>query len=761
MSLNQNSMHKKHQPNDNNHQMKRSRPATLNRQPSPPDNRTIIRKKLPPSTQKPQNQKESENLKYRVNPNNRVQNQKNVPNQPRNNSSNFTKNQKNVPNQLRNNSTNFPKNNTSLAPQNSSSIPPQKNSSIPPKNTLPIEPPEEEFNEPPQPDEIPKERESVFRVLREKAKILVDKSMLIKEFIESEAKIVSVFYPKKFGKSCNLDMIRSFVKLENDEKGQIIESKVLPKYFLGGDVQLNENETKTFESMEISTQKEIIAEKMGRFPTIYVNFKISKGSINQVKNNFKISILEAFREHLYLENSPQLSLDDKKLFSEYHVKMRSPNFSETRMNVSLRFLSKCLRLHWNEKVFIFIDEFDSPITDILYSNGDIKAKNDFILLFSQVFANLLKNNDNNVEKALLTGVLQIDLPELNNIITTSGCQPLFTEGYYGFTEEDVVSLFEKHNINKEKFLNPIKQWYKGYSFGKKIIFNPFSIQSCLSDIENNIDNCMKSFWPSTVQFENLDRLMRFLDIQNNVKKLLSGESLEIKPKIPIRKEDFQRFIEISRQKSNNFEETPKGISDVFFGCLLYSGYLTLDGEKLQIPNLEIKKEFQECLIKYFKDAFEIKFEPAANLLNKIIDPENRNRKTMEKLVFGFCDEFNVIISKIPEFLGIKGRKSKEDVIHTLVNVIGLHMPKSLLGSEVFCQKGVRCEIAVVQKRENGSIGVIIGVKFKDKAITALNQVIDRKYQQILPELKSVVCVGIKVSKIKKTTAKFFLNGEKL
>ncbi len=350
----------------------------------------------------------------------------------------------------------------------------------------------------------------------------------------------------------------------------------------------------------------------------------------------------------------------------------------------------CLRKHWGSNVFVFVDEYDAPITDALYSGGDPSTINSIIKLISQVFTNLLKTNDENLEKGFVTGIIHVEqagfLSELNNLITCSCIEPGFTKGYYGFTSEDVNILLEKYKIQKTN-LASIKHWYNGYSFGEISIYNPWSMVRCISGFLVKSKEPIANYWVATGHFENLINFLKFSDIQNKIQELISDIPLKIKP-TKIKKNVFQEFLTISKQESFTYENCPPAISELYFTCMLYSGYLTFDDKKnLKIPNEEIKIEFRDSLKTYFKSFFKIDFNLAANVLSQILDPNNHKTEKMKSILLQFCKCFDAILQKIPKFIDIKRQDSdfgvnpNENIIHSLLNVIGLHIVDILIGSE--------------------------------------------------------------------------------
>ena len=266
---------------------------------------------------------------------------------------------------------------------------------------------------------------------------------------------------------------------------------------MGGTVVTSKSKKKFLEPLLISKHKDIIDGSMGKFPTIYLDFKsIGHGKdLDEILDFLGRCIFREYKRHAYLKHSPKLEqteiitqiLDSKKI--------------EDLTN-SLQDLSELLRKHWNQKVFVFIDEYDAPINNVVWCETFPKSSiNKVISKFSDVFSNLLKSNDDNVEKALITGIFHIEqagfLSGLNNIIKLTPLKPGFGKNYYGFNERDIKLLVHNNGID-EKYLEMIKIWYDGYLLDDIEIYNPWSIINCLSELLGNRgEKSFGNYWENT------------------------------------------------------------------------------------------------------------------------------------------------------------------------------------------------------------------------------------------------------------------------
>lgn len=603
-----------------------------------------------------------------------------------------------------------------------------------------------------------------FKECREKGSI-ADKTEFIYDFIQSPAKIVAALFPRRFGKSTNLNMVQTFIEVESDENGIEIEdqSKSTPPYFLGGKTQNGER----LKSMTISKHKAFIEKYMGKFPTIYVDFKeIRHGNdFKSIQMSLNSCIFDEYERHSYLKNSSKLSEEENKSFKEI---IKNREIPENKLAKSLKWLSKLLFKHWGKKVFVFVDEYDAPINYVFWKENFKKSEiEDVIAMFSEVFSNLLKTNDSNIEKALITGILHIEqagfLSELNNIVKITCFEPDFGKRYYGFLAEEVKILLQDCGVDKKNF-EQIKNWYNGYFFDDVNIYNPWSIVNCILKLaQNQREKSFKNFWGQTGSFENCINFLRVVEIQVQIKRLINNKEV-IFSNVHITKQAYQEIVEFSRNNSIDFENSAgENLSNMFFQMLFHAGYLTLNANgNLKIPNQEIKEEFALRLRSFFMAKFKINFGPSANCLAKIFEPGNQENTKCKEIITEFCERFDEVLQLSPPFLDIKLRNSEygihpnEDIVHSLLNVICIQIADKIhFGTEIYCYNQQRCDVLMTKKTEK--IGAIIEVKFAKTAGEALDQIIDRKYIQGLPdliEIKKKIFLGLNITKNKKTEFAF-------
>ncbi|MBF0363706.1 MAG: AAA family ATPase [Oligoflexia bacterium] len=250
----------------------------------------------------------------------------------------------------------------------------------------------------------------------------VDKSLFIKEFIDDTSAEVSVITrPRRFGKTLNLSMLRYFFAAE-----------------VGG-----ESTKGLFDKLKIANCGNNIngasyISHQGQYPVIYLTFKdVKETSYAKFLNELCKLIQDLFQEHRYLMKSDQLEIDEKNIIQ----KLLDGNIDEGDLKSSLKRLSKYLFKHHGQKVYILLDEYDTPI-QAGYMHG---YYDDMKVLMQGLLGAALKDNLS-LNRAVVTGVIRIAkesfFSELNNVKIYSVMQSKYSQ-YFGFTEEEVADLLQK------------------------------------------------------------------------------------------------------------------------------------------------------------------------------------------------------------------------------------------------------------------------------------------------------------------------------
>ncbi len=312
----------------------------------------------------------------------------------------------------------------------------------------------------------------------------VDKTMMIKEFLD-ERPMVSLFTrPRRFGKTLNMDMLRTFFERTGEDTSVYFKDKKIwgcgKKY----------------------------REYQGKYPVIFVTFKDVKfetweETFAALKDVFS---KEAYR-HMELQDSGQCDAYDKRRFE----RILAGEVNEVELSSALADLSRMLHRHWGTAPIIIIDEYDIPIQQGYMSGyyGQV------ILFMRNLFSGGLKDN-RHLSYGFLTGVLRVAKESifsgLNNLAIYSVLDHKYS-AYFGFTPEEVREMAAYYG-GSDRY-EEICEWYDGYRFGRTEIFNPWSV---ISYFHNECEP--RSFWQSTGSNDIIGEMVAAAD-QETYERLLS------------------------------------------------------------------------------------------------------------------------------------------------------------------------------------------------------------------------------------------------
>jgi len=411
---------------------------------------------------------------------------------------------------------------------------------------------------------------SNFRELINGNYYFVDKSLLIKEFIENGAKIILTPRPRRFGKTLNMSMLKCFFDINMKEKRNI----------LNGDLEYSRN---LFNGLRIENEIDIM-KLQGEFPVIIISFNSAKfNNFQDTMSRIKSLMSDIYLEHKYLLDSKELEEIEKEEFRKVINKRGDSELVAT----ALGNLAKYLYKHFNKEVMVFIDEYDVPIQE-----GYISGYYEEIISFERVMFTYLLKDNNYVDKALITGILRVARESifsgLNNLEVDTMLNNKFSDKF-GFTQDEVDEFLTYYKLGDKK--SEVREWYNGYIFGKNVIYNPWSV---LNYVENNEDGFMP-YWINSSANDLIKRL------------LLKGNQ-----KIKIELEDLIAGKSITKAIDENIvmgevEDSNENI----WSFLLLSGYLktikkeTIDGMRqceLQIPNKECLIFYKNIIKKWFLES---------------------------------------------------------------------------------------------------------------------------------------------------------------
>ena len=388
----------------------------------------------------------------------------------------------------------------------------------------------------------------------------VDKTLLIKDLLDQKTDTILFTRPRRFGKTLNMDMLRTFFE------------------------QTAEDTSVYFTDKNIWQQGEKYIQHQGQYPVIYISLKDIKSSDWNMSLLLLKKIIRAeYARHQELLNSDKISIAD----SDTYKKVIKNEADDADYMFSLHDLSQMLHDHHGKKPIIIIDEYDTPIQEG-YLNGYYKEAISFIRNF---FSAALKDNAH-ITMSILTGILRIAKESifsgLNNIRVDSVLDDAFNR-YFGFTDEEIAVMAAYYDVSAK--LGEIKEWYDGYKFGDREIYNPWSVINYFSNGYKTIP-----YWSQTSENTIIHEILKQYNCATyeNLQSLLSGKLVE------------------SVIKTNIIYPKLKDPQTNILGFLLMTGYLkatktTLDSDgayvcELAIPNKEIRTIYRNEIMSLLTDS---------------------------------------------------------------------------------------------------------------------------------------------------------------
>lgn len=319
----------------------------------------------------------------------------------------------------------------------------------------------------------------------------VDKTLMIRDFLDKKPMVSLFTRPRRFGKTLNMDMLRVFFEKTNDDTSVYFKDK------------------------QIWQCGDYYTKHQGRYPVIFLTFKDVKSMTwEETFQKIRRLISLEFIRHNELETSSVLTAYEKE---QYHL-LAGDSGDEVDCQMGLQLLSLLLHKHYGRECIIIIDEYDTPIQQGHTCNFYPEIVN----FMRNFFSGGLKDNPH-LAFGFLTGILRVAKESIfsgmNNLKTYSILDDGYSS-YFGFTEKEVKDMLRYYG--KDDKYNELSEWYDGYRFGNTEIFNPWSVINYISD------NCFpKAFWQSTGSNEIIGEIIQAAtpEITKGLYKLLCGEKI--------------------------------------------------------------------------------------------------------------------------------------------------------------------------------------------------------------------------------------------
>ena len=384
----------------------------------------------------------------------------------------------------------------------------------------------------------------------------VDKTLLIKEFLDQKP-LVSLFTrPRRFGKTLNMDMLRVFFEISDEDT------------------------SKYFKDKAIWDCGEVYRSHQGKYPLVFLSFKDVKfDSWDLTLAKISELLQEEFGRHMELCESGKLETYEL----DYLKKILEGQANEVELSSALQKLSKMLTKHYDKAPIIIIDEYDTPIQE-----GYSRDFYDEIIAFMRNFFSGAFKDNKNLSYGFLTGILRIAQESifsgLNNLTVNSVMDEEY-DSFFGFTDSEVHEMLNYYEVADKE--SELKKWYDGYLFGNEEIYNPWSVINYISK------GCIpQPYWVNTGKNEILEDVLKVAtdDITEKLYSLLQGE------RVIARIDQNVVYRSLSEDAAN------------IYSLLLVAGYLKAPKKELQddgsylcevsIPNREISAVYKSEILSH-------------------------------------------------------------------------------------------------------------------------------------------------------------------
>ena len=396
----------------------------------------------------------------------------------------------------------------------------------------------------------------------------VDKTGLIRDFLDAWGKVNLFTRPRRFGKSLNMSMFKSFFEIGCNKA--------------------------LFDGLEITKETELCNTYMGRFPVISISLKGINGADYLTARSLMCSVIgnEALRFYDLLINSGRLNDIEKKQYKQL-IKVDTNNtesfiMPDSVLMGSLKILSTLLQKHYGERVIVLIDEYDVPLAKANEQNYYEKM----IILMRNMLEQVLKTNDS-LYFAILTGCLRVSKESIFTGLNNTNIFSIIDEdcdSYFGFTDYEVRELLEYYELSDKYDI--MKAWYNGYRFGDSDVYCPWDVVSYINKLRKKRTLPPQDYWSNTSGNDIVRYFIEKVDkglAKSEIEALIAGEIVT-------------KDIHMDLTYDHIYDSI-----DNIWSVLFTTGYLTQrgnpDGKRYQlaIPNMEIRNIFTEQIMTMFKE----------------------------------------------------------------------------------------------------------------------------------------------------------------
>ena len=535
-----------------------------------------------------------------------------------------------------------------------------------------------------------------FERIRKEGFYYVDKTGLIRDFLENPAYVNLFTRPRRFGKTLNMSMLKYFFEAGSD---------IMPF-----------NNSMLFDGLKISKEKELCEEYMGKFPVISITLKGATGiNYEEAKEMLRYVIGNEAMRFQFLMQSPRLTEIERRRYEALVSIDKGGDYtmSDALLKSSLQTLSQLLQKHYGQDVIMLIDEYDVPL-DYAYRSGYYDA---MVELIRVLFGNAFKTNDS-LKFAVLTGCLRISRESiftgLNNFKVYTVKDVRYKE-YFGFTDAEVRQMLEYYGFSGQ--YDSVKEWYDGYMFGNLGIYCPWDVINYCGDLRDGSVTEPQNYWVNTSSNDIIRRFLSKADTaaRDEIELLINGGHVKKMVHQELTYRDLDSDI------------------DNLWSILFTTGYLTQAEEdeegisSLVIPNREIRWIYVQQIRKWFKDESRKDTRKLENLRRAF---EENDTAAIEK-------EFSFYLRKTISIRDTSIKKEMKENFYygVLLGLFG-NMDGWKVKSNAESGDGYS-DISV--EVEDQEIGIVIELKYAENAAfdsacrEALEQIHDNHYEEALAD----------------------------
>lgn len=361
---------------------------------------------------------------------------------------------------------------------------------------------------------------------------------------------------------------------------------------------------------------------------------------------------------------------------------------------------------------IIIDEWDC----VIRNHADSP---ELVHEYLQFLHSLFKSEESKKFLALayITGVLPIkkikDESAMNNFEEYTMLDSGDLTPYFGFTENEVKELCQEYQMDYES----VKEWYDGYYISGRHMYNPNSVYRAM--VRHKLD----AYWKNTSAFETLNRYiyMNYDGLKEDILKMLSGERVEVST-------DFFK---------NDLSTI--GSKDETLTALIHLGYLAYEEEtgEAYIPNYEVGLAYKAALTTGNWHKIAETISQCDKLLRATI---RKDSDTVAELVEAAHDAYTSIL-----------KYNDENSLSCVITMAYFTAPAYYnIIRELPSGKGFADFAFIPRGDTSGKPAMVIELKWKQTADTAIKQIKERRYEGSLVGYgDEILLVGISYGKDKK------------